>query len=170
MGNTITFTSLQLGQFTAVLLTGLVSGLFYGYQCSVIKGLADLENDVYLKSFQSINKVIQNPLFFINFIGSLIVLPIACWLSFKHNNMIGFYLMLSATLIYFIGVFGVTIFCNVPLNNQLDNFSIVNAKSNEIAKMRKAFEKPWNAYHIVRTIAAVISFGLAILSIIKNKH
>lgn len=119
MGNSINFNLVQLFQFTVILLTGLLAGLFYGYDCSVIKGLGNLHNDMYLQSFQSINKVIQNPYFFISFIGCLLALPVASWLSYNQNNNVTFYLLLSASLIYFIGVFGVTVFCNVPLNEQL---------------------------------------------------
>ena len=78
-------------------------------------------------------------------------------------------LLLSATLIYVIGVFGVTMFGNVPLNEQLAKFSISTATESEIIKMRIAFEKPWNAYHTIRTIASILSFGLTILSIIRGK-
>jgi uncharacterized membrane protein len=167
MENSINFNLSQLFQFAAILLTGLLAGLFYGYNCSVIKGLGNLQDGAYLQSFQSINKVIQNPYFFISFMGSLLVLLIATWLSYKNSSSATFYLLLSATLIYLVGVFGVTIFSNVPLNDQLAKFSISTSTTNEIAEMRKAFEKPWNAYHSIRTIAALISFTLAILSIIK---
>jgi uncharacterized membrane protein len=60
-------------------------------------------------------------------------------------------------------------FCNVPLNEQLAKFSILTTTSNEISAMRKSFEKSWNSFHSVRTIASIISFGLTILSIIKSK-
>ena len=167
MGNSININFFQLFQFAAILLTGLLAGLFYGYTCSVIKGLGNLQDEVYLQSFQSIDKAIQNLYFFISFMGSLLVLPIATWLSYKNFGPATFHLLLSATLIYLVGVFGVTIFRNVPLNDQLAKFSISTSTTNEIAAMRKAFEKPWNTYHTIRTIAALISFSLAILSIIK---
>jgi uncharacterized membrane protein len=72
-------------------------------------------------------------------------------------------------IIYFVGVLGVTMLCNVPLNEQLAKFSISTATSNEISAMRKSFERPWNAYHTIRTIASIVSFGLTILSIIKSR-
>lgn len=169
MENSIDLNPVQISQFAAILLTGLLAGLFYGYDCSVIKGLGNLQDEVYLQSFQSINKAIQNPYFFISFVGILLVLPVSSWLSYSNSNLASFYLLLSATLIYFIGVFGVTIFGNVPLNEQLANFSISTATEAEISAMRQTFEKPWNTYHTIRTIASIISFGLAILSLIKQK-
>jgi uncharacterized membrane protein len=168
MESSVNFNAVQLVQFTSVLLTGLLAGLFYGYDCSVIKGLGNLSDTAYLQSFQSINKAIQNPYFFVSFMGSLLILPIASWLSYNSSNSVSFYLLLLATLIYFIGVFGVTIFCNVPLNEQLTNFSISTSSETEISIMRKAFEKPWNYYHSIRTVASIISFGLTILSVFKS--
>ena len=165
MENTGTIT--QLLQIAAILLTGLLAGLFYGYDCSVIKGLGHLQNDAYLHAFQSINKTIQNPYFFLSFMGSLLVLPVASWFSFRHGAT--FYLLLSASLVYFIGVFGVTVCCNIPLNEQLANFQISTATESEISVMRKTFEHSWNTWHRIRTVAAIAAFGLTILSLLKQK-
>lgn len=164
MENTGTIT--QLLQIAAILLTGLLAGLFYGYDCSVIKGLGHLQNDAYLRAFQSINKSIQNPWFFLSFMGSLLVLPVASWLSYKQGA--AFYFLLSASLLYFIGVFGVTMSCNVPLNEQLANFQISTATESEIFAMRKTFEHSWNTWHRIRTVAAIGVFGLTILSLLKQ--
>lgn len=168
MENSINLIAVQVLQFLALLLTGLLAGLFYGYDCSVIKGLGNLQDDVYLQSFQSINKAIQNLYFFISFMGCLLVLPLATWLSYKSSDSATFYLLLSATLIYVMGVFGVTILGNVPLNEQLAKFNSAQATTNDIAAMRKVFEKPWNNFHTIRTVASVIAFSLVILSVIKN--
>lgn len=168
MENSISLNLIRLFHFTPVLLTGLLAGLFYGYDCSITKGLGNLQDDIYLQSFQSLNKAIQNPYFFISFIGSLLVLPLAAWISYKNCSPATFYLLIAATVVYVIGVFGVTIFCNVPLNEQLARFSISTATTSEIAAMRKVFQKPWDTYHTIRTVAAIISFGLTILSILKN--
>lgn len=156
-------------QIIAVLTTGLVAGLFYGYSCSVNAGLGNLSDEKYLEAFQSINRVIQNPMFFLSFMGSVFVLPISSYLMYRDGISTSFYLLIGATIIYFISVFGVTILGNVPLNEQLDKFSILSATANEISAMRSAFETPWNTYHTVRTIGSVVSFVLAVLSIIKLK-
>jgi len=169
MENSINFNLIQALQFISILLTGLLAGLFYGYDCSVIRGLGNLTDDIYLQSFQSINKAIQNPYFFISFVGNLLVLPLMTWLSYKNCSRTTFYLFTSATLIYLIGVFVVTIFGNVSLNEKLAKFSISTASTNELSEMRKAFEKPWNCYHTIRTVASIVSFGLAIFSILKSK-
>lgn len=169
MEGSINLNFVQAVQFIATVLIGMLAGLLYGYDCSVIKGLGNLTDKVYLQSFQSINKAIQNPYFLTSFMGSLLALPLAAWLNYKNASEYSFYLLLSALLLYLIGVFGVTVFGNLPLNKKLNVFSISEATINELSEMRKVFENRWNFYHQIRTIAGIISFCLAIMSIIKNK-
>jgi uncharacterized membrane protein len=161
----ITFNIIHIA---AVLLTGLAAGLFYGYDCSVIKGLGNLPDKEYLSAFQSINKAILNPYFFISFMGSLIVLVIATWLSYKQAPPMVFYLLLAATILYAAGVFGVTMFGNVPLNNSVEQFDIANASADAIRAMRLRFENSWNMLHHIRTYAAILAFLLAIVSLVKK--
>lgn len=124
----------QITQLLACLLTGLVAGLFYAYQCSVIGGLGQLGDKAYLMAFQSINKAILNPWFFAGFMGCLLVLPLASWMAFRVEADASFYFLLMATLAYFIGVFGITVFGNVPLNDALGSFDIATGRGNFYAK------------------------------------
>jgi uncharacterized membrane protein len=153
---------------TSILLTGLLAGLFFGFQCSIINGLGALGNKEYLLSFQSINRVIQNPVFFLSFMGPVIVLPITCYLNYKIGGSDLFPYILSATIIYLIAVFGITIACNVPLNELLDGFNIQSASDNQLQDMRLKFEAGWNKWHLVRTIASIISFIALVVPIIKK--
>lgn len=161
--------TLLIFQIITVIATGLIAGLFYGYSCSVNQGLGNLSDQKYIEGFQSINKAIQNPLFFSSFIGSLIFLLITCFLQYRDGISTSFYWLVFATVVYLIAVFGVTVFLNVPLNEQLDKFQINTATAEEIATMRKLFEKPWNNYHTIRTIASISVFLSTILSLIKLK-
>jgi uncharacterized membrane protein len=155
--------------FLSLFLGGLIAGLLFSYSCSVNPGLKSLADNEYIKAMQSINLAIQNPYFFISFMGLLLVFPVSSYLMYRQQTDISFYLMISAMIIYFIAVFGVTMFGNVPLNETLAKFPISSALENDISIMRQTFEKPWNNYHTIRTIASIISFGLAILSILTQK-
>jgi uncharacterized membrane protein len=155
--------------FLTLFLGGLIAGLLFGYSCSVNPDLKSLADNEYIKAMQSINLAIQNPYFLISFMGLLLVFPVSTYLMYRQQTNSSFYLILSAMIIYFIAVFGITMFGNVPLNETLAKFTISSALSNDISTMRQTFEKPWNTYHAIRTIASIISFGLAILSIIKQK-
>jgi uncharacterized membrane protein len=148
-------------------LTALIAGLFYAYSCSVVLGLGKLSDSEYLKSMQSINREILNPVFFMSFMGTAIFLPVSAFL-FRSQGPVFIFLLL-ATIAYLIGVFGVTIFGNVPLNDQLDKFDIVNSTGDNIKKMRETFENRWNFLNNIRTVFSVISIVLTVCACVWNK-
>ena len=147
----------------------LIAGLFYAYSCSVNIGLGKLNDTEYLKAMQSINRAILNPLFFSSFIGALLLLPVCTYLHYDGIINRRFLLLFSATFIYTLGTFGVTLFGNVPLNDALDKFNISTATIAEILLQRTNFEKAWNNFNTVRTIASVLSLVLVILACIISK-
>jgi uncharacterized membrane protein len=148
-------------------VTALIAGLFYAYSCSVVLGLGKLSDSEYLKSMQSINREILNPVFFLSFMGTAFLLPISTFL-YRGQNLV-FILLLMATLAYLIGVFGVTMFGNVPLNDQLDKFDIVNSSAEAVKKMRNNFERKWNFLNNIRTVFSVITIVLTVCACIWNK-
>lgn len=152
---------------TAV-LTALIAGLFYAYSCSVVLGLGKLSDTEYLKSMQSINREILNPVFFLSFMGTAILLPVTTFL-FKGEQPVFLFLLL-ASLAYLIGVFGVTIGGNVPLNDMLDKFDINGATAEAVKQMRDRFENRWNLLNNVRTVFSVISIALVVCACIWNKY
>ena len=147
----------------ALLCSGLIAGLLFSYSCSVNPGLRALSNIEYLHAMQSINKEIQHAIFLITFIMPLVLLPIGTYFQFPSPN--SFYLWIAATLLYVIGVFGVTVFGNVPLNEQLDGSVLEKLNPSDLAKVREQFEVPWIRFHFIRTVAAVFSFFLLLLSL-----
>jgi len=154
--------------FLSVLLSALITGLLYGYACSVNPGLSKLTDSEYLKAMQSINKEILNPYFFISFAGTLFILPIATWYSRSHASPACFYVLLAATVIYVAGVVGVTVFGNIPLNNALAKFDVSNADITSLSQQRAAFESGWNKFHLLRTIFSILTTALAIIASIKK--
>lgn len=148
----------------ALLLSGLIAGLFYAYSCSVNEGLSRLPDAEYLRAMQSINRVILNGLFMVSFLGTLAILPLLAWVKAAKPVEADFYLVLAAALLYLIAVFGVTLVKNVPLNEMLDKFNIEASSASEWAALRQRFEAPWNNWHQVRSIAAALCFLLVILA------
>lgn len=147
-------------------LTALIAGLFYAFSCAVNPGLAKLSDEGYLAAMQSINKEIQNLLFLTSFMGTLLLLPVSTWLQFRAGITDSFWLLLAATFVYTIGVFGLTMLGNVPLNQALDRFSLSSASVKEMAMQRERFENPWNRFHCIRTIASVLTVILVIAALI----
>ncbi len=153
--------------FITVVLTALSAGIFFAWSVSVIPGTKKLTDITYLETMQSINKEILNPVFFAVFFGSLVFLVINTITQFNHKP--AFWLVLSAMLIYAVGTFGFTAFGNVPLNNELDALNLKALNLSELKSFRTYYERYWNGFHNVRTIAGSISFLLLLISIFIKK-
>jgi uncharacterized membrane protein len=151
---------------TAV-LTALIAGLFYAYSCSVVLGLGKLSDAEYLKSMQSINREILNPVFFMSFMGTAVLLPVSTFVYRAQSP--AFIFLLLASVVYLIGVFGVTAAGNVPLNDQLDKFDIADATVEAVKRMRESFEARWNLLNNIRTACSVVTVTLVICACIWNK-
>ena len=147
-------------------LTALVSGLYFGYSVSVNGGLHRLNDPEYIKTMQSINAVIQNPFFFVSFIGPVILLPLAAFLQ-RDTNSMQFALLLASSTLYIAGSFGLTMVGNVPLNVRLAKFDASKASGNEIVQVRAGFERPWNRLHAIRTIASIAATVLIFVAILS---
>jgi uncharacterized membrane protein len=158
----------QLLYLTCITLTGLLAGLFYGWQCSVINGLAKLPDKEYLMAFKSMNKAILNPVFFLSFIGSLIALVVTTFIFYKGGNSQVLPYLIISLIIYGIGVFGITATCNIPLNESVASFDISSATEEQIKAMRLSFENPWNNWHVIRTLASIASFICLTIPLIKK--
>ena len=161
--------TLKISLFASTFLTGLIAGLFYSYSCSVNLGLSKLSDLEYLKAMKSINKEILNPWFFLSFMGSFVVVPLTTWLYYQSNGHDAtFYLLLGASIVYVLGVFGLTVAGNVPLNNSLDRLELGRVTQQEIKAKRLDFEIPWNRFHLTRTLANAVAFAMLILAIVHK--
>lgn len=164
----MTFQNISL--FLAALATALAAGLFYSYSCSVNPGLARLGDREYLMAMQHINRAILNPVFFASFLGALVLLPLSAWGSYTTPVSLRFWLLVCAAVVYAVGLFGVTMFGNVPLNEMLDGFVLENATPADLAAKRLAFEGPWNFWHLIRTISVVMSLALILAACIMDQE
>ncbi|MEP6645939.1 MAG: anthrone oxygenase family protein [Saprospiraceae bacterium] len=153
-----------------VLFSGLIAGLLFSYACSVNLGLHHLGDVEYVKAMQGINIEIQNFYFFTVFMGLLFLLPVSAWLSFSSVHKATFYLWLTATIIYLFGVLGITLVGNVPLNNQMAVINLSSVNSETLSAFRHHFESQWTSYHMIRTVASIISFILTIIGVVCGRH
>lgn len=150
---------------STAILTALMAGFFFSYSISVSLGLGKLSDKEFLNAMQNINKEVQNPIFFICFFGALSMLFISCFLQSYQNS---FTFLIVATLVYLLGVFFVTVLVNVPLNNKLDLFDISNSTEITAKQMRNVFEKRWNFWNNLRTVASILSLLFVILACIQK--
>jgi uncharacterized membrane protein len=137
------------------ILTGMLAGVLFAFSVSVIPGLRDLDAKRHIAAMQRINVRIINPLFMFSFLGPTILLPLA---AFLHRDSESFPLLLIAGVLHIIGVNGVTIIGNVPLNNRLAEVTVDTLTGVEAEQIRQDYHGQgslWMHLHHLRTVAAV---------------
>lgn len=145
-----------------VALTGLTAGLCFTWYNAVTPGIGRLNDLDFLQSFQAMNRAIINPLFLLVFFGPFIGHILNVYLH-RNANPTNFWLFLAAAVLFILGVVLVTIFRNVPLNELLDKTDLLAASGTDLAQLRERFEKPWNQWHLIRTITSFASLLLLLL-------
>lgn len=146
---------------TSIIGTGLVAGLLYGWTFSVIPGTTRVSDRTYVETMQHINRAIINSAFIVPFMGMPLALAAASVVHLQDGDTQRGWLLAGAAGTYLVGVLGVTIGGNIPLNDALDGFDLQAASAEELSERRRTYERPWNRFHRTRTVASVVSFGLA---------
>ena len=148
----------------AILLTGLMAGIFFTWSNAVKPCIGKLSDIEYLTALQSMNRVILNNAFKIIFLGSIIAVALVPVFYFNLYPKNIFLLFVFTLVIYWIGVFGVTVSGNIPLNEILDKTNLESITSEEIKTLRKSIEVKWNNFNIIRCISSAITFLILIIS------
>lgn len=151
---------------TIVLLgSALVGGIFFAFSSFVMKALARAPSSEGIAAMQSINVVVINPSFLSAFIGtallSLGMIGLAL-ISRSHPSAMFF---LAGAAFYLVGTFLVTVFGNIPLNNQL---AAVSATDPDAIKLWELYLDRWTTWNTVRTVAATAAALLYILGLMRN--
>lgn len=149
----------------SLLSTGAVAGLFYAYWCSVMIALDRLRPEAAIRTMQTINVAIINPLFFATFMGTLALLPLAALAAWSSGAGASAGWLAAAFAVYAAGTFGVTIALNVPLNDALER---LKDNSNAPAADWRAFVDPWNRWNAVRMWAGFAATALAAVALIAD--
>ena len=113
----------------AILLTGLMAGIFFTWSNAVKPGIGKLSDIEYLRALQSMNRVILNNAFKIMFLGAIIAVALVPVFYFNLYPKNIFWLFVFTLVIYWIGVFGVTVSGNIPLNEILDKTNLESITS-----------------------------------------
>ena len=162
------FTLQNASIIALTLLTGLSAGLCFTWTNTITTGIGNLDNYGYLSAFQQMNRSILNPTFFIVFFGPSFLGVINLYVFKDEPNSL-FWLLILATVIYFLGVVIVTMFGNVPLNDILNKTDLITASSEDLKTLRNTFEVKWNRLHLIRAISSISSFLLLILTLLIKK-
>lgn len=149
----------------ATLLTTLVTGFILLFAIVVMPGLAKLPDADFLRTFQVIDRVIQNnqPLFIFVWMGSAISLLIAAALGITQLSGVARLLLIAAALSFIVGTQLPTLAINIPLNNHVQSLNIDTLEENSQRREREQFESRWNRWNAIRTLFSGLTSVLLIM-------
>lgn len=159
----------ELALVSATFLCSLVAGFLFAFAIVVMPGLGRLDDVAFLRSFRSIDGIIQRnqPVFLIVWVGSALTLVAAAVLGLNALEDSTRIALVAITLLYLFGVQAPTIAINIPLNNAIQKLDPTAIDAGGAARARAAFEGTWNRWNLVRTICAcVVSASLLLIVLV----
>lgn len=140
----------------AIMGSGLMAGLFFAFSTAVMAALARLPAAQGADAMNAINVVIVNPVFLTVFMGTAVLallLGVRAALGWSQPGSVW---LLSGSLLYLVGVFGVTVVFNVPLNDTLAASGDAGTWSRFLADW-----VPWNHVRTLASAGALLCYALA---------
>ena len=122
---------------------------------------AALGDEAGARAMQSINRVIVRtlflPIFFLSSLASAAIVVLGLLVGGQSA-----WLMVAGGLVYLLGMFGVTVAGNVPLNNRLDAADPASAEGQAIWR---DYLVRWTRLNHIRTLACIVALVLAMLAL-----
>jgi uncharacterized membrane protein len=150
----------------AVVLMGLLAGLFFAFDVAVMPGLTAADDRTLVDAMQQMIDKIENPVFFAALLGA----PALATVSFVQARRSGSAetaRWIGAALALYMVMFVVTGAVHFPLNDDLVNAGNPAAIEN-IAEVRDDFVTPWVVGNIVRTLALTGAFAALVWALVLH--
>lgn len=140
-----------------VVLTGVMAGVYFAFSIVVMPSFAALPARQAAEAMNKINDVIVRtvflPIFFITTVwyAGWFFYSLVYWQGGRSFYIVG------AALFYLLGMFAVTVFLNVPMNNTLK----VNADQDiELIQYWRVYLYRWTWVNHIRTVSCIASCAL----------
>jgi uncharacterized membrane protein len=162
-------TALQVVLLLAAFLSCLVAGLLFTFAIVVMPGIHKLDDGNFLRAFQVIDGVIQNnqPAFLFVWAGSVLAVAGAAVLSIWELSGTDLLLVMTAALVYILGVQLPTVVVNLPLNNIVQKLDPGAMSELALEHARRGFEPRWNRWNTVRTACSIFSSVLLLVLLLR---
>ena len=153
----------------ATLLCSLVAGLLFTFAVVVMPGIGTLNDGIFIRAFQVMDRVIQNnqPLFMLVWVGSAVVLLTATLMGVWQLRGADRILLMAAAFVYFLGVQAPTFTINVPLNNSLQKLDAGTMSETAQKRARSDFEPRWNRWNAIRTACSIFASALLLILLLR---
>jgi uncharacterized membrane protein len=138
----------DLSLAAALVMTGLMAGIYLAFSTSVLPGLGRTDDGTFVAAMRGLNAAILNPLFLVVFLGPLPLDLVAVGSRLPDRDGLGW---VGLALVLYVATLVVTGAVNVPLNNGLEQTEPESAA-------RQLFEARWQSWNVVRTALCTASF------------
>lgn len=164
-----TESTFQIIVILATLLCSLVAGFLFAFATVVMPGIKTLNDREFIRAFQVIDGMIQNnqPLMVAVWMGSILAAVAAALMGFGQLDGTQRLLLISAPIVYILGVQLSTFTINVPLNNKLQKLNVDAMDEAALQAARMKFEPSWNRWNLVRTPFAGLASVLFMILLFK---
>lgn len=99
--------------------------------------------------------------------GSVIAMLVSTGFGFASLEGTELVLLVSAAIIYIVGVQVPTAAINIPLNNALQEVDTATASVTQLAAARERFESRWNRWNGIRTAMATLTTALLLVVLLQ---
>ncbi|MER6202061.1 anthrone oxygenase family protein [Streptomyces sp. NPDC001586] len=134
----------------STILMGLMAGLFFAFDVSVMPGLAAGDERTYVTAMQNFNSAIDgNGIFGMAFVLALLLSAASAIVEFRNGRRTVAVWVGAAAVVYLV-VLMITFSVNIPLNNELADAGDAS-KLSDFSIVEK-FKSTWVSTNIVRTL------------------
>lgn len=142
----------------ALVLTGLMAGVYFVYAVAVMPGLRRLDDHGFVAAFQAIDRAIINPAFLVAFFAPAVLTGISGFVDRGPGHawiVVAF--VLNAAIVV------ITMAINVPLNDALKaRGDVAEAAASEARReFRESRWVAWNWVRVAFNLAAAVSLALS---------
>jgi uncharacterized membrane protein len=149
-------------QLPATLGAGLIAGTFFCFSSFVMPALLRLEPGQGIAAMQKINITVINPLFMVVLFGTAILFLVQTYVAVQSGLSAASICWPVAALLYVVGTMGITMFCNVPLNDQLATLLVSDTNATDFWK---SYGQNWMVWNSLRGIMAAASCMVSIFAV-----
>jgi uncharacterized membrane protein len=151
----------------ATVTMGMMAGAFALYSHTIMPSLRRVDDRAFVATFQSMDRMIINPVFMTTFFGALALTALAALLYLVGDDGSALPWIVAALVLYLV-VFVITIAVNVPRNNEIKAAGDANTMADPHAVRVRFDEARWLRWNHVRTVASTVAVVLLAWALVES--
>ncbi|MGD0629346.1 MAG: DUF1772 domain-containing protein [Terracidiphilus sp.] len=145
--------ALKICELVSIVLSALVTGVFWGPWVGLSRSMASFEPEVFLAIVRRLSTNIAPVMTFLMPVALLSIIPV---LIFSYGERPKTFYLFLGGLFLFVVALGVTMLVEVPIVKQIETWTVATLPANWMQLRDR-----WGSFHVIRVIASIA--GLALL-------